>query len=163
MLKGVECPVNEQGILIERRSGIDRRKNRFRFFRPFSKARRRQLRRQSDRCRIHFLDYYNPKILYLVILVILLSLLDALLTLWLLGNGAQELNPVMAFFLQFGPIAFITSKHLFTSISVVIIVLLYHTRIHRMKFQLGHLLYFFAMAFVAVVIWEITLINLSMP
>lgn len=159
MLNGYQFPVEEPDVLIERRSGKDRRTNRFSLFRPFSTARRRHLRRASDRARIHLLDHYHPKILFLVVTVLLLSVLDALLTLRLLGDGATELNPVMAHFLEYSPLAFILAKHLFTSLSVVLIVLLYHVRVHRIKFQLGHLLYFFVACFGAVVLWELALLN----
>ncbi|MEJ2040729.1 MAG: DUF5658 family protein, partial [Desulfosarcinaceae bacterium] len=69
-------------------------------------------------------------------------------------------NPVMAYFLQFGPLVFIMIKYLITSLSVIVAVVLYHTRSRHMPFQLGHLLYFFAAGFGAVVIWEIALLKI---
>ena len=159
MLKASQCPLDEPVVLIERRSGTDRRKTPLSVFNPFCAARRRELRRQSDRSQLKLLDHYNPKILYLVTLILILSMIDALFTLLLMERGARELNPVMTFFLQYGPLVFMTAKHILTSMSVVIIVLLYHIRIQRMKFQLGHLLYFFAGGFGITLIWELTLIK----
>ncbi len=161
MIKEIQCPAIEPAgfIEIERRSGTDRRKSRLSIFhRPFSCGRRRTLRRQSDRRRIFVLDYYSPKIFYAVTLVLGLSVTDALLTLWLLNAGAQEMNPVMAYFLNFGPNVFLFVKYLLTSTAVVIVVLLNYICIFRVRFQMYHLLKYFAGCFAAVVLWEIVLI-----
>jgi hypothetical protein len=77
-----------------------------------------------------------------------------LLTLLLVNEGAQELNPVMTYFLTFGPTNFLIVKYLLTSLSVVIVVLLNHMVIRRVRFPIGDLLQYFAGCFAAVVIWE---------
>jgi hypothetical protein len=82
---------------------------------------------------------------------------DAMLTLLLIDEGAQELNPVMAYFLTFGPNIFLMAKYLITSASVVIVVLLNYIGIERVRFSIGELLHFFAGCFAAVVIWEAVL------
>ena len=77
----------EPNLLIERRSAQDRRKNRFNLFsRPFTSRRRRSLRRQADQRGFYLLDYYSPKIFYAVTLILLLSVADALLTLYLISG-----------------------------------------------------------------------------
>lgn len=115
------------------------------------------MRRQADRRRFFLFDYYSPKIFVAVTLILLLSLVDAALTLWLIGEGAQELNPVMAYFLNLGPNAFVAAKYLITSASVVIVVLFNYILIQRVRFPLGDLLHYFAACFAAVVIWELVL------
>jgi hypothetical protein len=149
----------EPNLFIERRSAQDRRKKRLNLFRrPFSPRRRRTLRRQVDQRGFYLLDYYNPKIFYVVTLILLLSVMDALLTLWLIGVGAEELNPVMAYFLGIGPNMFMLAKYLITSASVVTVVLLNYVFIQRIRLQLGDLLKYFAGCFAAVVVWELVLI-----
>ena len=149
----------EPNLRIERRSAQDRRKNTFNLFsRPFSSRRRRSLRRQADRRGFYLLDYYSPKIFYAVTLILLLSVADALLTLFLISAGAKELNPVMAYFLDIGPNVFMMAKYLITSTSVVIVVLLNYFLIQRIRLQLGALLNYFVGCFFAVVVWEIVLI-----
>ena len=149
----------EPNLLIERRSAQDRRKNRFNIFRrPFSSRRRRSLRRQADQRGFYLLDYYSPKIFYAVTLILLLSIADALLTLYLISAGAKELNPVMAYFLGISPNVFMMAKYLMTSTSVVIVVLLNYVFIQRIRLQLGALLNYFIGCFVAVVVWELVLI-----
>ena len=92
-----------------------------------------------------------------MVLVLVLSVVDALLTLLLIDEGAQELNPVMAYFLTFGPSIFLLAKYLITAASVVIVVLLNYIGIERLRFSMGELLHYFAGCFAAVVIWEAVL------
>lgn len=148
----------EPNNFVDRRSGKDRRKKRFNpFHRPFSSGRRRLPRRQEDRCRFCLFDYYSPKLFYAVILILMLTVADAILTLWLISEGARELNPVMAYFLGFGPTVFMTVKYMITSVSVVIVVLLNYVLVKRVRLRIGDLLHYFAGCFAAVVVWEIVL------
>lgn len=54
----------------------------------------------------------------------LLSSLDAFLTLQLLSRGAVEVNPVMAAVLQYGTFPFAASKMALTGLSLLVIVFL---------------------------------------
>ena len=104
------------------------------------------------------LDYYSPRLFYAMILVLMLSVVDAMLTLWLISEGAQEMNPVMAYFLALGPNAFLIAKYLMTAASVAIVVLLNYIGVARARFPMGDLLQYFAGCFAAVVIWEMVLL-----
>jgi hypothetical protein len=158
MNESMQIAAVDPDIRIERRSGKDRRKRSFRFLsRPFSSGRRRMLRRQADRRRFFLFDYYSPKLFYAMVLVLLLSVVDALLTLLLISEGAQEMNPVMAYFLALGPNVFLLSKYLITAASVAIVVLLNYIGIAHVRFPMGDLLQYFAGCFAAVVIWETVL------
>lgn len=159
MIRSNQFEASEPNLHIERRSGQDRRKNKFNFFRrPFSSRRRRALRRRADQRGFYLLDYYNPKIFYTVTLILLLSVVDALLTLWLISAGAEELNPVMAYFLGISPNVFMMAKYLITATSVVIVVVLNYVFIQRLRLKSGDLLNYFAGCFAAVVAWELILI-----
>ena len=107
----------------DRRSRRDRRTKRISNMRwLFKRGRRSGLRRESDRRNLHLMDYYSPGIFYILVPVLLLSVADALLTLWLLENGAVELNPVMRLFSRhIGADAFMAVKYLLTSIAVMIV------------------------------------------
>lgn len=69
-------------------------------------------------------DWYHPKLFVLVIGIMLLSILDAFLTLKLLSNGAIEANPIMNYFLGIGVSAFIMSKMLLTGASIMFLTAL---------------------------------------
>jgi hypothetical protein len=155
MKRCVHVAAVDADFVIDRRSGKDRRKRSFHFLRrPFSPGRRRTLRREEDRRRFFLFDYYSPKLFVAIVLVLILSVVDALLTLFLIDEGARELNPVMAYFLNFGSNIFLLSKYLMTAASVVIVVLLNYITFQRVRFPMGDLLRYFAGCFAAVVIWE---------
>jgi hypothetical protein len=142
----------------DRRSGGDRRRRRMSDLRwLFRMGRRRGVRRGSDRLGLHFMDYYSPRIFYVLVLVLLLSVADAFLTLWLMDNGAVELNPVMAYFLAVGDDAFLAAKYFLTSLSVIIAVVLHYAFLRHFGVHLKLLLHLFAGCFAAVVVWEIFL------
>lgn len=143
---------------LDRRTGRDRRDHRVPLLKNlFFKGVRETVRRAEDRNRIVALDRYNPNLLVPIILVLGLSLLDALLTLVLIAQGARELNPVMRYFLGHGPQVFLFVKYALTAASVLIIVLIYEslgTR-HRLR---NAILPVFAAVFGCVVIWEVFLL-----
>lgn len=150
---------NDDTYLAERRSNKDRRTKRFSDIRWLIKTgRRRQVRRLEDRRKLQMLDEYPPRLLGLLILVLLLSIVDALLTLWLIDNGAIELNPVMAYYIEIGPNIFMAAKYLITASVVIIGVLLNYAYVRFFRLQFGQILNVFAGCFTLVVVWEFYLI-----
>jgi len=110
------------GLVASRRSGEDRRRSSlsafvYGNFRP----RRRGVRRDDDQHRFLF-DWYEPRVLYLALAVLLLSCTDALFTLNLLLLGAHEANAFMDSLLTDGIDAFLSVKIGMTAISVVMLV-----------------------------------------
>lgn len=144
---------------VERRSGKDRRTKRFGdIWWLLKTGQRRKVRRLSDRRKLHMLDFYPPKMLAWLVLVLFLSIADALLTLWLMDNGAIELNPVMAFYIELGPNIFMAVKYMLTVSVVLLAVLLNYTYVRAFGLQFSHLLNIGAGCFALVVIWELFLI-----
>ena len=140
---------------IEKRSGRDRRTTNLPMLkRLLSKGRRTSSRRAEDRRRIVAFDRYSPSLLPSVIMVLGLSLLDALLTLILLSQGAKELNPVMDYYLGHGPEVFLTVKYGLTALSVFIIVLLKNVLSGPYRLGTGTLLHLFAAGFGSAVVWQ---------
>ena len=85
---------------MERRSSRDRRQSQISIFKKlFYRGLRESTRRAEDRNGIIVFDRYKPSLVVSIIIVLSLSLLDALLTLILLSHGAKELNPVMRYYL----------------------------------------------------------------
>ena len=139
--------------------GIDRRRKTIPSLRYLvAGGRRRGVRRAEDRRRFIILDRYSPRLLAAIIGILCLSLLDALLTLGLIEQGADEVNPVMDFFLKQGPLVFTSVKYLLTSLAVVIFLLVNHNVLPRTRFRMSSLFTFAIASFAIVVVWEIVLI-----
>jgi hypothetical protein len=141
------------------RLGVDRRRKAIPSLRYLvAGGRRRGVRRVEDRRRIIILDRYSPHLLTAIVIILCLSLLDALLTLSLIQHGAAEVNPVMAFFLKQGSLIFTSVKYLLTSLAVVIFLLVNHNVLPRTRFRMSSLFTFAIASFTIVVVWEIVLI-----
>jgi hypothetical protein len=107
------------GSRVERRSPADRRRHSaWSFFYGGLRPRRRAGRRLGDEQRI-FLDWHEPRVLYLALAIVLMSCADALFTLNLLAVGGEELNLVMRALLVRGPHWFLWAKIGLTATSVV--------------------------------------------
>ena len=143
----------------DRRCGEDRRKNKIPSFRLASLLGRRGIpRRQADRQGFFAIDVYGAKTLAMILVILSLSVMDALLTLYLIGKGAVEVNPVMAYFLDYGPFAFFGAKYLLTSVAVTLILVNSRAFIFGTKVRAKIFLPVFAVPFALVVKWQLYLI-----
>jgi hypothetical protein len=148
---------------LERRSVGDRRQKRFGNLKwMLKKGQRRRVRRASDQFKIHALDVYPQRLFILVILILGLSVVDGILTLWLIDSGASELNPVMAYYLRQGPQIFMAAKYLITAAVVLIAVAMNHSVFRIVRVRASYLLTAFAGCFAMVVAWELFLMAHTM-
>ena len=109
-------------LAIDRRERRERRQFSIRgFLYGCIKCRRRGPRR-AENYLLAYTDWYETKLLVLAIALLLLSALDAGMTLTLLANGAVEMNPFMDFLLQKGVDYFIICKLAMTAVCIVILV-----------------------------------------
>lgn len=123
-------------------------------------GRRRVARRSADSRGVVLLDRYSPRLFTAMMGILVLSLLDAGLTLFLVQHGAAEINPVMNYFLRQGPVVFMAAKYLLTSMAVVIFVLLAHSAAPRPAFSIRRIYRLALLAFGGVVAWELVLVGI---
>ena len=143
----------------ERRCGKDRRRDTKAQFKYFMVNGRRELaRREEDKIRYFFFDRYNQRIFAAITSNLMLSIFDALLTLILIERGSSELNPVMAYFLQYGPLPFIISKYLLTSLGIVILLIFKNVLINKINMYTHSLFICVIFTFSTVIVWELFLL-----
>ena len=144
----------------EMRSGSDRRSSRGINLRSLGfGGKREHIRRKEDMQRYFSVDRYSPSIFAAIIFILFLSVVDALLTLFLIGNGAIEVNPIMAYYLKIGPYSFLAVKYGLTTIGVFVFLLLRNIYLRPLKMYTGTLLYVVIAVFVTVVAWQLYLIS----
>jgi len=144
---------------MERRSNQDRRQNSIPFYKLLLYVGKRQTLRRVDDCkRIVELDQYHPILLISILIVLGLSLLDAVLTLVLLDKGAVELNSVMRYYINRGSGTFVLVKYGITALALIIIVCL--NAIISVRWRTASYFMFptCALVFGSVVIWELYLL-----
>jgi len=121
-------PVVAEAGVSDRRIGIERRRPTWRTVaHGFLRSRRRDLRREVD-ADVWFIDWHHPWLFFLSVGTMLLSSLDAFLTLQLIERGMIEANPVMASMLAQGVGWFAGGKMLLTGAGILTLVFLAKTR-----------------------------------
>lgn len=117
----------------ERRDRAERRSRRWWsvLYGNFNPRRRAPARRLGD-TRFHMLDWHSPHLLAVAIGIVLLSVVDAFMTLALLQGGADEVNPIMAALIYRSVAMFAALKMGITSAGVILMVFLARYRFMRL-------------------------------
>ena len=145
---------------VERRSGADRRKNGTVNMRALLLGGRRERgRRREDKSKTFLVDRYSPFFLAAIVCILFLSVIDALLTLFLINRGALELNPVMAYYIDVGPYSFLGVKYALTCIGVISFLVLRNIYLRPFRIYTGSLFYFVLVVFAGVVAWQLYLVS----
>ena len=113
-----------KNISNENRAIAERREFSWRtVFFGFVRSRRRISRRSADEDAL-FTDWHHPWLFFLATGIMVMSSLDAFLTLQLIERGAYEANPVMAAAMDRGVASFAISKMLLTGLGILALVFL---------------------------------------
>ena len=152
---------DQNTIILSNRSGQDRRtKSGFNIRSFLIGGKRETIRRQEDKRRIFYVDRYSGRLVAVIVAILSLSVIDGFLTLFLLDHGAYETNPVIAYFLEFGPYTFFTFKYLLTIIPAIGLLMFRNVFLAAIRIYTHSLLYFIAVTFMAVVVWELYLVSI---
>lgn len=142
--------------LPERRRNADRRRSLVRaLFHGGLFPRRLGGRRAADHHR-PVVDWHGPGLLLSAILVLLLCAADALFTLKLIGLGASEANPVMAWFVYDDASTFAIVKMTLTGLGVVALVAIARFRVFGVV-RVASLLHSVLGAYLALMGWHLWL------
>ena len=93
----------------------------------FVRSRRREHRRAAE-SDVRFLDWHHPWLFFLAVGTMVLSSLDAFMTLLLIERGMVEINPVMAAVMGYGTTWFAACKLFMTATGVLILVFMAKAR-----------------------------------
>ena len=142
----------------DRRSGQDRRSHKMPEIKSlFIYGRRKGIRRQDDKYKISYFDQYSSAIFVAIVLILFLSIIDALLTLFLLDCGASEINPIMAYFLKFGPFTFMSVKYFLTCYAVIVLLIFNNVFLRKIKIYTRSIFSYAVGVFMIVIGWELFL------
>ena len=86
-------------------------------------GRRGSFRRMEDRGRNGYVDRYGPGLLFLLVSILGLNVLDALLTIMILEDGGEEMNPVVRSVIQLHGDKFWIWKFLMVSVPLILLCL----------------------------------------
>lgn len=89
---------------------------------------RRRVHRREDEAEVRFIDWHHPWLFFLSVGIMLMSSLDAFMTLLLIERGMVEINPVMAAIMGQGTALFAASKLFMTGTGVMMLVFMARSR-----------------------------------
>ncbi len=148
------------GSLDEDRDRDDRREFSWRtVFYGFVRSRRRATRRGTEDESL-YTDWHHPWLFFLATGTMILSCVDAFLTLQLIDRGAIEINPFMAVMISQGTMAFAASKMLLTGLGILMLVFVSRSRMFNIV-RTGLVLTLFFSGYACLVCYEfIHLLNI---
>jgi hypothetical protein len=138
----------------------ERRRRPTRFWDAFvTPGRRSAFRRSGDleSAPYPIVERHGPSTGVLVVLVLLLTLADGVLTLLLLDLSCEEANPLMAYLVERGPLWFLGGKYLLTALGLAVFLVLKYYRLFGTRFRLGHFIPILAALYVALLVYQLSL------
>ena len=145
----------------QRRSGLDRRTEALPILgncKYWLTGRRAYPRREEDRQKSYKTDRYDAKTFAAILTIITLSILDAIFTMYLISLGAIEVNPIMAYFLEYGPLKFFGVKYFLTCASIVFLLLNKNVYLFNHKIRTEIVFIVVVIIFALVILWELYLV-----
>jgi hypothetical protein len=142
----------------DRRNAADRRKRTLYSLFYGSLHPRRRNSRRTDARSLRDLDWHPPQWLAVAVLIVVLSCVDAALTLTLLNQGAYEVNPIMAAIVGGSALVFTLVKVGLTGGGVVLLTLAARMRAFG-KIPVSLLIYAVLLAYGTLVIYEVRLLQ----
>jgi hypothetical protein len=103
-------------------------------------------------------DFHDRRLLIPAIAMLLLSVADAFLTIRLMGHGAEETNPLLAFVLNEHPRWFAALKMLLTGGGVTLLVALARARVFNVV-RVSVFLYGLVAGYIALIVYEAWLLS----
>ena len=150
------------GAAPERRNRRDRRTHSLHSFAYGSlRPRRRFGRRDGDETRI-FLDWHEPRVLYLALAILLMSCLDALLTLNILTAGGRELNGFMDWLIRSDVFWFLAVKIGATGVAISMLAVAVKRHLLGL-IPVIRILEFIFVGYLALMAWELYLLAGMFP
>jgi hypothetical protein len=142
----------------ERRNAPDRRRRILYslFYGSFNP--RRRIPRRTDARSLGDLDWHQPQWLAVAMLIVVLSCVDAALTLSLMSHGAYEVNPIMAPIVGGSPFIFTIIKVGLTAGGVVLLTLAARMKAFG-KIPVSFLLYAVLIGYGTLVVYELKLLE----
>jgi hypothetical protein len=143
----------------DRRTSPDRRRLTWRSFlqgglTPRRRGHRRHHESQSP------IDWHEPHLLFLSIMILLLSVTDAFLTLTLMARGASEANPFLALILDHFPQLFAIVKMGLTGAGIVVLVALARSKVFRV-IRISLIIHWCMLGYLALIVYEAWLVSLA--
>jgi hypothetical protein len=147
-----------QAISSDRLSAKDCRATHISVFRPLSLCRSHgTLPKKEDRAVDYFVDRYGLDEFLIFVFILMCSVADAFLTLELVRGGMSEMNYVMDYYLQLGPLPFVLVKYLLTAVGLLWLIIYKNYSFFCGRLRVKAIIIALAVMYCALITYEVTL------
>jgi hypothetical protein len=154
------APDRSSGQDSEQRQQSDRRKQPTSPWAAFPPAGRRMAcRRAEEHRRPYFVDRFPSTTFIVIMMLVLASMVDAILTVQLLDAGASEINPVMDRLLTHGVEAFLLGKYVLTVGGLPLLLIFKNHYLFHTHLRVGHLIPIAVGLYVILIGYQFTLMQ----
>ena len=116
-------------------------------------------RRADEHERHYFVDRYADGLLALILAILVSSVLDAVLTVHLLGSGAEEINPLMSRLLERGILWFLVGKYAMTAVGLPLLLIFKNYYLFGTRVRVGHWLPALAAGYFVLIVYQVCLVT----
>ena len=142
----------------ENREAKDRRKQPTSPWAAFRRGGRRLRNRRDEEHRLpYFVDRFPARVFVLIVLLLIATLADGMITIYLLDAGSEEINPLMEFLLREGVWAFLLGKYLLTVVGLPFLLIFKNHYLFSTRFRVGYLLPLFIALYLVLLAYQISL------
>ena len=117
------------------------------------------MRRESDHARPYLVDRVPGSFLVAATLLLVLTLVDGVVTIFLLEHGFEEANPVMAYLLTRGHASFLIGKYILTAVFLPVALVMNQYRLFGSRVRVGHLLPLAMILYLVLIVYQAFLWN----
>jgi hypothetical protein len=144
----------------DRRGQSDRRQQPTSPWGAFPPAgRRAKMRRAAERRLPHFTDRFSSAMLVCILALIVASLADAGLTVFILHRGGAEVNPLMSTLLDHGISTFVIGKYALTVAGLPFLLIFRNHYLFGTRLRIAYLIPFCVALYAVLIGYQLTLIS----
>ena len=145
---------------VEQRTRPDQRQEPTSLWGAFPPAGRRvRNRRAAEHCRPYFVDRFSTALLVFVLMLLIASIIDAILTIQLIGAGGSEVNPLMARLLDHGVLSFLAGKYLLTVVGLPVLLVFKNFYLFGTRIRVGYLIPMIVALYVLLIGYQLLLMH----
>jgi uncharacterized metal-binding protein len=140
----------------DKRNQLDRREPRTSRWNAFLYGGQRTRNRRAEEHRQpYFVDRFPALTLAYVVLLLAFSMVDAVITLYLLDLGYAEINPVMGHLLKRGLLPFLLGKYVLTAAGLPVLLIFNNYYLFGTRFRVSYLIPLFVSMYVGLLGYEL--------
>jgi hypothetical protein len=116
-------------------------------------------RRAQEHRQPYFVDRFSSAMFIAVVLLIVASVVDAVLTIQLIDAGAVETNPLMAHLLDHGILPFVIGKYVLTVAGLPLLLIFKNYYLFDTRVRVGHLIPMALVTYLALIGYQLALMH----